>query len=45
MSFAEVDFEHQELSTTLAKTDFTPASIGIHDLVQPTGASWQPPDA
>jgi outer membrane receptor protein involved in Fe transport len=38
------DYEHQKLVTTLAGTNFTPASIGINGFVQPSGAPWPPPE-
>ena len=38
------DFEHQKLVSTLANTNFTPASIGINGFVQPNGQPWPPPE-
>ncbi len=39
-----VDLEHVKQLSTLANTDFTPASIGINGFVQPNGAPWPAPD-
>jgi hypothetical protein len=37
-----IDFESDKLFTTYANTNFTAASIGINDFVQPNGTPWPP---